>query len=381
MTRQQVYTGIEVLRNNEFAALRGKRVGLLTNPSAVDRNLVSTYDILRFSPQVELTTLFSPEHGFTAAAVDGEIVNSAIDTRTGLPVYSLYGTTQRPTQDMLTDVDVIVCDIQDIGVRYYTFAWTISHILEAAGEYNREVVILDRPNPLSDTIAGAPLDMHFASLVGRYPVPTQHGMSLGEIMGLCNSLRNPTPARLTVIPCLGYQRKMQWEDTGLPFVPPSPNMPHLITVQHYPGACLIEGTALSEGRGTALPFEIVGAPEIDAPALADALNAQNWASVRFRPQVFKPTTSKYAGEVCSGVQVHITDKTLYHPLEVWVNVLSILYKQYSFTWNNNHFDRLIGTNIVREKIEAGEHLDDLFEAWHIFCAEFSELRRPFLIYN
>ncbi len=376
----RVLTGIEVLRANHFAQLQGKRVGLFTNLNAVDSNLVSTYDILRHAPEVNLTAIFSPEHGLTAALADGQNISSSVDARTGLSIYSLYGATEHPTAEMLANVDVIVCDSQDIGVRYYTFTWTMSHILEAAGEHGVEVIILDRPNPLGGYPFGAPLDTRFASLVGRFPVPTQPGMTMGEMAQLFNTQWNPTPAKLSVIACEGYTRGMAWEETGLTFVPPSPNMPRLLTAQHYPGACLVEGTSLSEGRGTALPFEIVGAPGLDGYDLAKTLNAQGWAGVRFRPHVFQPNASKYAGELCSGMQVHITDARAYQPLPVWLGVLAAIYQQQPFTWND-HFERLIGTDKVRHLIETNAPQDNLFAEWQASCADFDTLRQPYLIYE
>jgi uncharacterized protein YbbC (DUF1343 family) len=376
----RVQTGIEVLRGGGFAALRGKRVGLLTNPSAVDRALVSTYAILRRAADVNLVALFSPEHGLTAAAADGEPVTSMLDPATGLPIYSLYGVTERPTREMLANVDAVVVDIQDIGVRYYTFTWTVSHLLEAAGEYGVEVVILDRPNPLGGEAAGAALDTRFASLVGRCPVPTQPGMTLGELAQLFNAVWNPHPAQLTVIPCEGYRRGMRWAETELPFVPPSPNMPHLVTAQHYPGSCLVEGTSLSEGRGTALPFEIVGAPDIDSEILADMLNAQGWQGVRFRPHVFKPSAGKHPGSVCGGVQAHITDEHAYQPVQVWLGVLAVINRQFPFSWNR-HFTRLIGSDTVQPLIEAGTALDELFAEWRVFCSAFEQQRQPYLLYS
>lgn len=379
MAQQRVRVGIEVLRDSGFKPLSGKRVGLLTNPSAVDGDLTSTYDILRNAPQMRLSALFGPEHGFAGVARDGEAVSSGTDPRTGLPVYSLYGATKRPTREMLVDLDCIVCDIQDIGVRYYTYVWTISHLIEAAGEYGVEVIILDRPNPLGNVVDGAPLDQQFASLVGRYPVPTRHGMTLGELAQMFNKLWNPHPAALSVIPCDGYRPGMTWAETGLVFVPPSPNMPHVVTVQHYPGSCLVEGTSLSEGRGTALPFEILGAPGLDGSALAERLNAQGWAGVKFRTHLFKPTTGKFAGDSCGGVQAHILDPASYHPVEVWLRVLSIIREQLPFIWND-HFERLLGVEGVRARIEAGESLEGYLLAWRAFCEEFRQQRQPFLIY-
>ena len=278
-----INAGIEVLVAQQFRLLKGKRVGLMTNPSAVNHDLISTYDILHQAPDVNLTALFGPEHGLVAAAPDAMAVANATDSRSGLPIYSLYGDTYRPTADMLRDVDVLVCDIQDIGVRFYTYIWTVSYILEACGEHGVEVVILDRPNLLGDTVAGPPLEAAFASFVGRFNIPIQHGMTLGELAQMINGEWNATPADVTLVACAGWQRRMQWDETGLPFVTSSPAIPHFQTTLHYPGACLIEGTQLSEGRGTALPFEIVGAPYIDAAALAEHLNAPAFPGVYFRP--------------------------------------------------------------------------------------------------
>jgi uncharacterized protein YbbC (DUF1343 family) len=377
--KHRVQTGIEVLRASNFTALHGKRVGLLTNLNAVDGNLVSTYNILRTASDVRLTALFSPEHGLTAALTDGEIISSSTDARTGLPIHSLYGATQHPSADMFEDVDVIVCDSQDIGTRYYTFTWTMSHMLEAAGEHDIEIIILDRPNPLGGSVSGTALDLQFTSLVGRYPVPTQPGMTMGEMAQMFNAYWNPTPAPLSVIKCSGYEHDMIWSDTGLPFVPPSPNMPHLVTAQHYPGSCLIEGTSLSEGRGTALPFEIVGAPGLDGEALATSLNVRGWMEVRFRPHTFIPSASKHAGDVCGGVQAHITNVRAYRPLEVWLGVLQTIYRQQPFTWND-HFERLIGTDSVRGLIERDEPLDDFLAQSRLFCVDFDKRRQPYLLY-
>ncbi|MBN1565422.1 MAG: DUF1343 domain-containing protein, partial [Anaerolineae bacterium] len=339
----------------------------MSNPSGVDRNLRRTRDILWQAPEVNLVALFSPEHGFAAAAPDAAKVASMADPQTGLPIYSLYGETYRPTEAMLQNVDVIVCDLQDVGVRFYTYVWTVSYILDAAGEYGVEVVILDRPNPLGgNTIAGPLIDEPYLSFVGRFPIPISHGLTLGELAQMVNAIWNPQPAKLTVIPCAGWSRSMTWDDTGLPWIPPSPAMPHDSTVQQYPGACLIEGTQLSEGRGTALPFEVVGAPWINAVQLADHLNAQQWPGVVFRPHTFMPTDSKWRGAMCHGVQVHITDMAVWRPIAVWLGVIREICLLYSdqFAWlppqstgveagEFHHFDRLVGSDTVRHQIDAG----------------------------
>jgi uncharacterized protein YbbC (DUF1343 family) len=384
-----VHTGLEVLRERSFDLLAGRYIGLLTNPSGVTHDLDSTTDVLRRAPQINLRALFSPEHGFAAAAADGAHVASSIDPRTGLPIHSLYGATLRPTPDMLAGLDTVVCDIQDIGVRYYTYAWTTSYMLEAAGAAGLDVILLDRPNPLGGAIDGDLVQPDHLSIVGGAPIPVQHGLTLGELMTLYNQRWNPTPAALLVIACEGYQRGMTWEATGLPFVPPSPAMPHLSTARQYPGACLIEGTNLSEGRGTALPFEVCGAPFIDAPALAEHLNRLKLDGVRYRPHVFTPTASKHAGEVCGGVQAHITGAG-YRPLLAWVAVICEIRRLYphQFAWLPPYskdgllpFDRLAGGPALRQKIEADEPLESLAGAWDVTAEAWRETRRACLLYE
>jgi uncharacterized protein YbbC (DUF1343 family) len=374
-------TGIDVLKSQQFAPLQGRRVGLLSNTGAVDADLRLTLDVLRAN--THLVALFSPEHGFASTATDGEAVRSSVDLRTGLPVYSLYGDTCRPTSEMLRDIDVLVCDIQDVGARYYTYVWTISYILEAAGENGVEVVILDRPNPHGGLVVrGAPLDPKFASFVGRYNIPIQHGMTLGELTQMFNALWTNTPAAVTVIPCKVWWRSMTWNMTGLPFITPSPAMPHYSTAQHYPGACLLEGTTLSEGRGTALPFEVAGAPYIDPFMLAEQLN-RTAVGVRYRPHTFKPFAGKYAGEVCYGVQAHITDTAAFDPIGAWLRVIHTVRHSYpkQFEWKTAHFDRLIGSDLPRRQIDAGVPVDDITAHWRDFCNEFKAMRQPYLLYH
>lgn len=366
----------------------------MTNPSANDRHFNSTYDILRQSEQVDLRALFGPEHGFAAAAPDATSVDNALDAKTGLPIFSLYGETYRPTQSMLDDIDVLVCDIQDIGVRFYTYIWTISYILEACGEYGIEVIILDRPNPLGGRIDGSPLETEFASFVGRFNIPMQHGMTLGELAQMINAIWNPTPAKLTIMPCYGWQRWMMWDDTHLPFVSTSPAIPNVGTTYHYPGSCLLEGIELSEGRGTALPFETVGAPYIDGAKLAELLNGAKLTGVRFRPHTFMPTDSKFTHQTCYGVQAHIVDRRTYRAIEIWLNVILAIHRLYpeQFAWlaleqeyyergNVYHFDRLIGSNKPRHLIEADASIEEIMNDWGDFHAEFREARKPYLLYE
>lgn len=388
-----IRSGLEILREKGYKPLQGQRVGLLTNPSAVDNTLNSAYNILCSDDRVNVVAIFAPEHGFAGAITEGESITHQTDPRTGLPVYSLYGENLSPTAEMLESLDVIVVDIQDIGVRYYTYTWTVSHLLETAAKNNITVVLLDRPNPLGGTnVYGPPLMDDYKSLVGRYPVPVIHGMTLGEMIWMVNEAWNPHLARLSIIPCEGWRREMRWEDCALPWVPTSPNMPNLKTLHHYPGACLLEGTNLSEGRGTTLPFEVLGAPWIDSYKLAEHLNEQDWildCGVRFRPHTFKPTYSKYTGEYCEGVQAHITDPDGWNPIKTWLGAIAEVHHMYpqQFEWTPNHpgtgyshFDRLVGSRKVRDAIENGTPISRLIPDWLVKSAQFSEDRKPFLLY-
>lgn len=385
--------GLEVLQANDFDLLKNKRVGLMTNPSAVDHQLISTYHIFSQSDAVNLTTLFGPEHGMAASAPDAASVDNAIDKHTGLPIYSLYGDHYRPTPDMLENIDVLVCDIQDVGVRFYTYVWTISYILEACGELGKEVVILDRPNPIGDRISGGPLEEEVSSFVGRFDMPIRHGMTLGELSQMINQQWNPTPCQLTVVRCEEWERTMLWTDTNREFIQSSPGMPNFVTALHYPGSCMLEGTQLSEGRGTTLPFQVVGAPYIDGDHLADTLNARNLSGVRFRPHAFLPTASKFVGETCYGVQLHITDIEQFDPIHAWLTTIieiATLYPE-QFEWlpphqieyergSQYHFDRLMGNTTYRSQIDNGATVEEVMTGWSAYCEQFRQLRQPFLLY-
>lgn len=382
--------GIDRLIDDHFAPLKGKRVALFSNLSAVNRDLVTTYDVFWSAEDVNLVALFGPEHGFGAAAADGLAVDTATDPRTGLPVFSLYGENFRPTAAMLEGLDLMVCDLQDVGVRYYTFLWTLTHVIEACGEAGVPVLVLDRPNPLGVVLDGGTLEPRLASLVGRLPIPVQHGMTLGELAMLINDRWNPHRADVTVYTCDGWVRYQDWTHTGRAFVPPSPNMPHFVAAQHYPGSCLIEGTTLSEGRGTPLPFEVVGSPYIDGGALAAALNGLHLPGVRFRPYLFEPSASKYAGQTCSGVQAHITDSGVYRPVQAWLSVIHTIRDLYpvDFAWlpqyypgGPQHFDRLIGDRHTRRMIEAGEPVATIVDGWQPFQSDFRALAAPYLLYE
>lgn len=385
----RILFGIDVLQRDQFALLKNKKFGLLTNLSAVNTRLQTTYRLCVEQDAGKLTAIFTPEHGFGGAAPDGVVVASGTDARTGVPIHSLYATHYRATPEMLKDVEVVVCDIQDIGVRYYTYLWTVSLMLEEAGKHHIPVIVLDRPNPLGKFVCGLPVYPEMESLVGRYNIPVCHGMTMGELVLMFNDRWNPNPAQLQVIPCEGWQRTQRWNDSGLPWIPTSPAMPHFSTVQHYPGACLVEGTNLSEGRGTSLPFEIIGAPWIEGFALADHLNEQQWAGVRFRVHHFRPTASKYAGEDCAGVQAHITDGRVFHPFHVWLAVLREvrnLYPDY-FAWieppagYEPHIDYLAGSCHLRQLMDDGAALAEILADEQSFCDSFITVAESYRLYD
>lgn len=384
-----VFPGIDTLKASGFAALKGRRAGLLTHAAACDLTLTPTYDLLAQASGVDLRAIFSPEHGLLAAAPDGILVAHATDAHTGLPVHSLYGQSKRPTAGMLDGLDVVVIDLVDVGARFYTYVWTISLMLEACGEHGVEVLLLDRPNPIATRIHGLPLEADSTSFVGRYAgsLPMAHGLTLGELARYFNTEFVPRPCALTVQPVAGWRRRDEWPE-ALAWIPASPNIPRRLTTLHYPGAALVEGTTLSEGRGTALPFEVVGAPGIDGFHLAERLNRLELPGVRFRPHAFQPTASKHAGMNCQGVQAHITQRDAFDPVRVWLSVLSTIRVHYLdvFDWiepfeGHQHFDLLIGNTWARPMIDTGTGADEILAREREVLAEYKLRCRPYLLYE
>jgi uncharacterized protein YbbC (DUF1343 family) len=385
--KSTVLTGLDRVLDRPERLARS-RVGLVTNASAVTRVLVPAVDALRAI--CSLTSLFSPEHGLTAHAPDGAPVATTLDARTNLPVYSLYGETKRPNAERLRDVDLLVFDIQDIGTRFYTYVWTMSYVLEAAAQCGVPMIVLDRPNPITGAVCEGPLlQPGFRSFVGRHPIPVRHGLTVGEIARLLNA-RLDRAADLTVVEIKGWRRDAWFDETGLPWVPPSPAMPKLDTAIVYPGTCLLEGTNVSEGRGTATPFECLGAPWIDGYALTDALHECALTGVRFRPASFSPSTSKYAGQVCHGVYLHVTDRSRFRPLATGLHVLSSLIQLWpeDFEWLGTswegcrpHFDLLIGNNWVRPALDRGAQVKEITARWQDELAQFRTQRQSYLLYD
>ena len=387
MTAPRVRTGLDRLPEMG-ELLRGLRVGLIANPSSVDASFRHARDVVASLPGVTLAALFAPEHGFDAVEQD------LIEIAGGggpLPVHSLYGPTRRPTAAMLEGLDALVFDIQDIGARYYTYVWTMAHAMEAAAEHRKRIVVLDRPNPIGGAIEGNLIRDDHRSFVGLYPLPNRHGMTAGEIAGLVNR-HYGIGADLVVVGCPGWTPDQWLDDTGLPFVPPSPNMPTLDTATVYPGACLIEGTNLSEGRGTTRPFEVCGAPWVDGTRLAAALAEEELPGVHFRPVRFRPTFHKFADEECGGVMQHVTDRGSYLPWRTGIAIVNQARRLWpaEFAWRQPPYeyelerlpiDILGGSPDLREGIEAGRTTAEIADAGDAEGAAFEPVRDAFLLYR
>lgn len=364
----------------------GKRLGIIANHTAYDRDGKFIIDIFRSMKGVTITALFSPEHGFWGKVRDGKKIGDQTDPVYNLPIYSLYGKTQKPTSDMLRNIDVLVFDIQDIGARFYTYIYTMSLAMEAAAENGKTFVVLDRPNPINGkSVQGNILEPALASFVGLYPIPVRHGMTAGELAKMFNGqgwLAGRVKARLVVIPMEGWRRRMWYDQTHLRFIKPSPNMPDLETAAIYPGLCLLEGTNVSEARGTAMPFRQFGAPWIDSKLLTERLNALNLPAMRFEPVRFTPTSSKYKGRECQGVRIIVTDRNRLEPYSNGVRIVNEICRIYpdQIKWRAAHFDRLCGTSKIRDAIISGMSLDVLQNRWRKELESFMKIRAGYLIY-
>jgi len=386
--RPRIRLGCEQLFDGEdLAHVRGRRVGLVTNHSGVDGDLRATADRLHATDGVDLALLFGPEHGIRGDAEDGVGVDSATDAHTGVPTISLYGERRQPSAEELARLDVLLFDIQDVGVRFYTYLYTMSQSMVACAEAGVPVVILDRPNPLGGVeVAGNILDPEFASFVGRYPIPVRYGLTVGELARMFNE-QFDIGADLHVVDMVGWRRTMLWEDTGLPWVAPSPNMPTPDTANVYPGMCFFEGTNVSEGRGTTRPFEQVGAPYIDGFDLADRLNALRLPGTAFRPVFFRPSFGKYEGQTCRGVQLHASRGAPFEPLRAGFEALAAVCHGWpgQFEWRTNrvgihNFDKLAGSDSVRRAIDAGTPVDELLASWARDRTGFEVTRQKYLQY-
>jgi len=401
--------GVDVFFEKHVGLIKGRRVGLITNPSGVNRRLESTADLFAGSTDFKLVALYGPEHGVRGDAQAGEYVPYYFDKKYGIPVFSLYGQSMKPDPGMLRnideymrsfdtraegkvpdgsmvkDLDVMVYDIQDVGSRVYTYLSTMAYALQACAENGIEFILLDRPNPVNGVdIEGTILEYPGASSpVGLYPIPARHGMTLGEMALLFNDKFLPVKAKLTVIPMEGWKRRLWYDETGLPWVYPSPNMPTLDTATVYPGLVYLEGTNVSEGRGTTRPFELFGAPWIDVAAVTRTLNALGLPGVVFREAWFTPTFSKFRGTLCGGAQVHVTDRAAFRSVATLLHIVKVLRDAYptEFKFHADYFDKVMGGTGVREALEKGTGVAEIQAGMEAGLEEFRTLRRAYLLYD
>lgn len=393
--KPSVRTGLDVIRARSFEPLRGLRIGLVTHPAAVASDLRHIQDLLASASNVQLAALFGPEHGFFAEAQDLIGVTDTRETGSGLRVQSLYGDSYdslKPSSEQLRGLDALVIDLQDVGSRYYTFVSTMFFCLKAATENKLLAVVLDRPNPIGgEVVEGPVLRPRFASYVGLEPVCTRHGMTMGELARWYRK-QHDLAGEFLLVPCEGLRRNMYFEDTGLPWVLPSPNMPTVDTAVVYPGQCLIEGTNLSEGRGTTRPFELSGAPWIDAHRLAHRLADEKLPGVVWRPVYFRPTFQKFAGKNCGGVQMHVTDRSAFQSVRSSLALLAAMRdlagvhfdwrrETYEFVSDRLAIDLLFGNDRERLALEAGQSSREIARAWETEESAFRKQRAEFLLYS
>ncbi|GAB2569306.1 exo-beta-N-acetylmuramidase NamZ family protein [Gracilibacillus alcaliphilus] len=379
--------GLEVFIYRDFKKYQGKRIGLVTNMTGVNQQLVPAVDLFFEHPDINLVALFGPEHGIRGDAKEGEKVTAFVDPDTNLPVYSLYGETRKPAKEMIELVDVMVLDLQDIGSRYYTYIYTMANVMKACHEYNKELVVLDRPNPISGMkVEGNLVEEAFRSFIGLLPIPNRHGMTIGELASLFKG-EFGYHCELTVIPMQGWERWMYQEDTGLLWVPPSPNTTTQDMMILYSGTCLIEGTNLSEGRGTTRPFEWIGAPFINGQQLARKFNERNLPGIIARPVTFSPTYQKYAGETCQGVQLHVKDReslnALYATILLVKDILEMYPDKLKFIQYSDRytFDLLTGTDKLRKDLLNNRDMEDFFTSCYQQSLDFDRRRKNYLLYK
>jgi uncharacterized protein YbbC (DUF1343 family) len=383
--RTPLRTGFENLEASAYAPLRGQRVGIVTNPTGVTRDVRHIVDVMHADPRVELTAVFGPEHGFRGTAQAGGSEGRYDDPATGLPVYDTYLKSGQPLADVFTTagVDTIVFDIQDAGARFYTYIWTLYDCMEAAQLAGRRFVVLDRPNPVTGRAAQGPvLHKEFATFVGRQPISQAHGMTVCELARLFNGEFLSAPVPLETVLMTGWKRAEFYDACALPWVPPSPNMPTPDTALVYSGTCMFEGTNLSEGRGTTRPFELLGADGIDG-RWAAAANELHLPGVHFREAYFAPTFSKFQGKTVGGVQIHVDDRAAYDPVRTGIALLVTAKRVWSdFAWrSDNWIDKLTGSTHVRTAIDAGASTDEVVAGWQEELTAFRRIRKEYLLYK
>jgi len=387
-----VLLGVEKLLGERMDLLRGVRVGLVCNQASVDHNFHHVADLFHTHGDVNLTTLFGPQHGIRGDVQDNMVETAhAVDRQTGLPIYSLYSETREPTEEMLENVDVLVFDMQDVGCRIYTFIYTLANCMRAAKKYGKKVIVCDRPNPITGKfVGGTVLDPAYASFVGQFPIPTRHGLTVCELARLFKE-EYSIDCEMELVLMNGWERDLWIDETSAPWVLPSPNMPTHETATVFPGTVHLEGTQLSEGRGTTRPFELIGAPFIQAEEYARELNRLGLNGVYFRACSFQPTFQKHAQQTCGGVQLHVTDRNDFEPVMAGVAAVKIAYSLYTkdFRWkeppyeyvyDKKPFDVIAGTNALREDIEREATLDEIRESWQEPLMQFMKVRTAYLCY-
>jgi uncharacterized protein YbbC (DUF1343 family) len=389
---KRVRLGIEVLLEDKFATLAGQRVGLVCNPASVFPDFRHVADIFFEHPEINLTALFGPQHGIRGDVQYNMIETPHVrDSRTGLMVYSLYSETRVPTKEMCDGIDTFVVDLQDVGCRIYTYTYTMAYCMMSAAKYGKRVVVCDRPNPINGvTVEGNVTEKEFTSFVGQFELPTRPGMTIGEMAQMFNE-HFGIGCDLEVIKMDGWRRDMWHEETGLPWVLPSPNIPTIDTCVVFPATVHLEGTELSEGRGTTMPFELNGAPYIDPYAWAAALREYDLPGVAFREAYFRPTFSEFTGETCGGVHIHVTDRSAFTPVVLGIAMVKTARDMYPdhFQWRQNDyeyefgrnpFDIVCGTDKIRLAMESGASVRDIEAAWQPGLNEFIEARKDYLLY-
>jgi uncharacterized protein YbbC (DUF1343 family) len=381
---RNVIPGVEVLLRDSLHLLAGKRVGLITNHSGRDRSGTSTIDVLHRAPGVQLTALYGPEHGLRGAAEAGVQIASSVDSATGVPIFSLYGETRVPTPQMLENIDVLVYDIQDVGARVYTYQWTMALAAEAAAKLGKPFVVLDRPDPIrADRVEGGLLRPQFASFVGLHPVAMRYGLTPGELLRYLVGTGR-VKANVTVVPMDNYRRDMWWEQTGIPWVRPSPNLRDIEATILYTGTVFFEGTNLSEGRGTDRPFRVIGAPWLtDAGAIERELNAQRLPGVRFDSTSHTIAEGqKHGGLTIPMIEVILLDRDRVQPIKVGARMLQTIRARHptEWQWRVGSIDRLSGSDELRAAVEAGR-VDELLAKWELEARDFATRRQPYLIYK
>ena len=388
-----VATGIDILVRDDFVLFKGKRVGVITNHTGRTKSGRHIVDALYNAEGVVLAAIFGPEHGVRGVEPDGKAVDNTVDPATGVPIYSLYGKTRRPTEDMIYSLDVLVFDIQDVGARFYSYIYTMALAMEVAALNDKKFVVLDRPNPITGTgVEGPMLEEGFESFVGKFKLPVRHGMTIGELALMFKGegwIKGADKLDLEIVRMEGWRRELWFDQTNVPWIKPSPSMSTLSTATLYPGTCFIEGTNLSEGRGTEFPFEKIGAPWIDGKLLANEMNELHldgviFEAIEFTPEAIIPfvPNPKYQDQICGGIRVRVIRRELFAPVKAGISLVSTLHKLYpeNFKWSRT-IDRLYGSDKLRNSVDNGVPLENILGNYSDGVSEFLNLRTKYLLYE